>query len=165
MKNLLVGLAVALFLVPLSLSAQTGTWTAVASSGDIDEASLGAFAVNGPILQHAAGSLVTVVARYNVTNTFDNNANPNKPGWTMLEMGSNAPLNTIIEAKLYQVRTCDQQQTLLCTARNRSNDNPCAKCTINGAVDFTQHLYYVEVTLNRNSVQNSSPRMFTLRLL
>ena len=141
-------------------------WTAVGSSGVVDEASFKNFAFGTTDIGFVAGATGTVVvARYNVTNTFDNNANPNKPGWTSLEMGSNAPLNTIIEAKLYQVKTCDQQQTLLCTARNRSNDNPCAKCTINGAVDFTHHLYYVEVTLNRNSVQNQAPRMFTLRLL
>ena len=141
-------------------------WTAVGSTGVVDEASFKNFAFGTTDIGFVAGATGTVVvARYNVTNTFDNNANPNKPGWTTLEMGSNAPLNTIIEAKLYQVKTCDQQQTLLCTARNRSNDNPCAKCTINGTVDFTNNLYYVEVTLNRNSVQNQAPRMFTLRLL
>jgi hypothetical protein len=140
-------------------------WTAVGSTGVVDEASLKNFAFGTTDIAFVAGATGTVVvARYNVTNTFDNNANPNKPGWTTLEMGSNAPLNTIIEARLYQVRTCDQQQTLLCMARNRSNDTPCAKCTINGTVDFTNNLYYVEVTLNRNSTQNASPRMFTLRV-
>lgn len=141
-------------------------WTAVGSSGVVDEESLKNFAFGTSDIAFVAGATGTVVvARYNVTNTFDNNANPNKPGWTTLEMGSHAPLNTIIEAKLYQVARCDQQQTLLCTARNRSNDTPCAKCTINGTIDFTNNLYYVEVTLNRNSTQNPSPRMFTLRLL
>ena len=148
-------------------SAQTlpKPWTAVGSTGVVDEASLKNFAFGTTDIAFVAGATGTVVvARYNVTNTFDNNANPNKPGWTTLEMGSNAPLNTIIEARLYQVKTCDQQQTLLCMARNRSNDTPCAKCTINGTVDFTNNLYYVEVTLNRNSTQNPSPRMFTLRV-
>ena len=140
-------------------------WTAVGSTGVVDEASLKNFAFGTTDIAFVAGATGTVVvARYNVTNTFDNNANPNKPGWTTLEMGSNAPLNTIIEAKLYQIKTCDQQQTLLCMARNRSNDTPCAKCTINGTIDFTNNLYYVEVTLDRNSVQNNSPRMFTLRV-
>ena len=141
-------------------------WTAVGSTGVVDEASFKNFAFGTTDIGFAASATGTVVvARYNVTNTFDNNANPNKPGWTTLEMGSNAPLNTIIEARLFQVKTCDQQQTLICTARNRSNDKPCAKCTIQGTVDFTNNLYYVEVTLNRNSLNNQPPRMFTLRLL
>jgi hypothetical protein len=58
-----------------------------------------------------------------------------------------------------------QDPVLLCTARNRSSDNPCAKCTINGTIDFTSQLYYVEVTLNRNSINVPAPKMFTLRLL
>lgn len=151
--------------VPEPVQIQPKPWTAIGSTGVVDEASFKNFAFGTTDISFVPGATGTVVvARYNVTNTFDNNANPNKPGWTTLEMGSSAPLNTIIEAKLFQVKTCDQQQTLLCTARNRSNDNPCAKCTINGTVDFTGHLYYVEVTLNRNSVNNQAPKMFTLRL-
>ena len=140
-------------------------WTALGSTGAVDEASLSTFAFGTADIAFKAGAAGTiVVARYNVTNTFDNNANPNKPGWTTLEMGSHAPLNTIIEAKLFQVKACGQDPVLLCTARNRSMDNPCAKCTIQGTVDFTSQLYYVEVTMNRTSPNNPSPRMFTLRL-
>ncbi|MFY9621287.1 MAG: hypothetical protein WAM70_02600 [Pyrinomonadaceae bacterium] len=149
-----------------AMQVQSRPWTAVGSTGVVDEATFKNFAFGTTDIGFAAGATGTVVvARYNVTNTFDNNANPNKPGWTTLEMGSNAPLNTIIEARLYQVKTCDQQQTLICTARNRSMDNPCAKCTIQGTIDFTNNLYYVEVTLNRNSPNNQAPRMYTLRLL
>jgi len=140
-------------------------WTAVGSTGVVDEGSLNTFAFGTTDIGFkASASGTVVVARYNVTNTFDNNANPNKPGWTTLEMGSSAPLNTIVEAKLFQVKACGQDPVLLCTARNRSSDNPCAKCTINGTVDFTSQLYYVEVTLNRNSINIPAPKMFTLRL-
>jgi hypothetical protein len=148
-------------------SAQTlpRPWTAVGSTGVVDEASLNTFAFGTTDIGFKAGATSTkIVARYNVTNTFDNNANPNKPGWTTLEMGSNAPLNTIVTARLFQVKACDQNQVLLCTATNRSSDHPCAKCTINGTIDFTDHLYYVEVTLDRNSTLNSPPRMYTLRI-
>jgi len=140
-------------------------WTAVGSTGVVDEASLNTFAFGTTDIGFkSSASGTVVVARYNVTNTFDNNANPNKPGWTTLEMGSSAPLNTIVEAKLFQVKACGQDPVLLCTARNRSSDNPCAKCTISGTIDFTSKLYYVEVTMNRSSPNNPSPRMFTLRL-
>ncbi len=110
----------------------------------------------------AAGSVIT--ARYNVTNTFDNNANPNRPGWRTLEMGSKAANSTIIEAKLFQIKACDTTPVLLCTARNRSNDHPCATCEFNATIDFTDSLYYVEVTLNRFNSNTANPRMFTLRL-
>lgn len=150
---------------PEPFQVQPKPWTAVGSTGVVDEASFKNFAFGTTDIGFVAGATGTVVvARYNVTNTFDNNANPNKPGWTTLEMGSNAPINTIVEAKLFQVRLCDQQQVQLCWARNRSMDSPCAKCTIQGTVDFTNHLYYVEVTLNRNSPNNQAPRMYTLRL-
>lgn len=140
-------------------------WTAVGSTGVIDEDSLNLFAFANTDLGFRAGATGTViVARYNVTNTFDNNANPNQPGWRTLEMGSSTPLNTIIEARLFKIRSCDQQQVLLCTARNRSGDTPCARCTVSEVIDFTSNLYYVEVTLSRANAQTPSPRLHTLRL-
>ena len=140
-------------------------WTAVGSTGAVDEDSQNIYAFGSSDLGFkagAAGSLIT--ARYNVTNTFDNNANPNRPGWRTLEMGSKAPNSTIIEAKLFQIKACDTTPVLLCTARNRSNDHPCATCEFNATIDFTDSLYYVEVTLNRFNSNTANPRMFTLRL-
>ena len=140
-------------------------WTAVGSTGVVDEASLNTFAFGTTEIGFKPGATSTkIVARYNVTNTFDNNANPNKPGWTTMEMGSNAPINTIVRAQLFEVKACDQSRVLLCTDDNRSSDHPCAKCTINGTIDFTSHLYYVEVTLDRISTSNSPPSMYTLRI-
>jgi hypothetical protein len=140
-------------------------WTAVGSSGAVDEDSLRAYAFGSADIGFkpgAPGSIIT--ARYNVTNTFDNNANPNRPGWRLLEMGSKAPNSTIIEAKLFQIKACDTTPVLLCTARNRSNDHPCSTCDFNATIDFTDSLYYVEVTLNRFNSTTANPRMFTLRL-
>lgn len=140
-------------------------WTAVGSSGALDEASLNLYAVNGAEIGFrpgVAGNVVT--ARYNVTNTFDNNADPNRPGWTVLQMGSVAPVNTIIEARLFQIKNCTTTPALICTARNRSMDSPCAKCTIQGTVDFADSLYYVEVTLTRPAGSALMPRMQTLRI-
>lgn len=143
-------------------------WTALGSTGAVDEASLNIYAFNGSEIGFkpgVAGTLVT--ARYNVTNTFDNNANPNRPGWRTLEMGSTAPINTIVEAKLFEVKACDPKPNLICTARNRSLDSPCARCNIPVTIDFTDHLYFVEVTLTRpaaTTAAGSPPRMHTLRI-
>ncbi|MDT7540411.1 MAG: hypothetical protein QOE33_315 [Acidobacteriota bacterium] len=140
-------------------------WTAIGSTGAVDESSLNLYAsvsteigfkpnVNGNV----------IVARYNVTNTFDNNANPNQPGWHTLEMGSNAPAGVFIQAKLFEVKSCQPDQVALCTAVNKSNSSPCARCTFNGPLDFTNNLYYVEVTLDRSGAPMALPRMFTLRV-
>ena len=148
-----------------ALQVQGHPWTALGSTGAVDEASINIYAVNGSEIGFRAGvASPLVTARYNVTNTFDNNAAPNKPGWRTLEMGSTAPINTIVEAKLFQVKACTPDPVLLCTARNRSMDNPCARCTISGTIDFTDNLYYVEVTLNRPSANAAPPRMHTLRI-
>lgn len=150
---------------PASQFAPGRPWTALGSTGTVDEASLNVYAFGtSEVGFKPGGAGSVVVARYNVTNTFDNNASPNKPGWRTLEMGSNAPVNTIIEAKLFQVKSCSSDPVLLCTARNRSNDQPCARCDINGTIDFTDNLYYVEVTLNRSNAPAALPRMFTLRI-
>ena len=141
-------------------------WTAIGSTGAVDEGSLSLYAVNGSELGfkgNTQGNMV--VARYNVTNTFDNNANPNIPGWTMLEMGSNAPLNCINSATLYRVKYCDRTPEPLCTARNRSSDHPCATCQFsNSAVDFSGYLYFVEVTLDRTGAPTAAPTVYTLRI-
>ncbi|HLL72049.1 MAG TPA: hypothetical protein VK363_11480 [Pyrinomonadaceae bacterium] len=150
---------------PVPFQAVRSPWTAVGSTGVIDEASANFHAFGSADIGFRAGSPGTLItARYNVTNTFDNNSDPNFPGWTTLEMGSNAPINTIIEARLFRIKTCDFTPELLCIARNRSNDFPCARCSIQTPIDFTSNLYYVEVVLDRTSATTSFPRMFTLRL-
>ncbi|HSG40099.1 MAG TPA: hypothetical protein VLE27_10720, partial [Thermoanaerobaculia bacterium] len=87
MKRTYLTLAVVfLFLAALPLSAQTGTWTAVGSTGIIDEASLGIFQFGTTNLTYnAGGSLSPIIARYNVTNTWG--ASDDTPPWTTLEMG------------------------------------------------------------------------------
>jgi hypothetical protein len=141
-------------------------WTAIGSTGAPDEASLSTYGVNGANFGFrvpSSGSVV--VARYNVTNTFDNNANPNMPNWNTLEMGSNAPLNCIISATLYRVKYCSQDAMPICTAQNRSNDHPCATCQFpNNTFDFGTYLYFVEVKLDRSNALASMPVVYTLRV-
>lgn len=141
-------------------------WTAVGSTGAIDELSLNRYAFNNAEVGFRPGAAGnTVVVRYNVTNTFDNNGNPNRPGWTTLEMGSVAPVNTIIEARLFEIQSCTQVPQPVCTAHNRSMDNPCARCTFPPTrIDFTGNLYFVEVTLTRPVNSQLMPRMQTLRI-
>ena len=145
-------------------------WTAVASTGAIDNTSLGFFAFNGPALTYLSGSssLLPVVARYNVTNTFDNNSNPDKPGWSILELGydnAGGPAGAV-QATLFQVEPCTGVQTVLCVVN--SNANTTNSCTppcqfSSAAIDFSLHLYYIQVRLTRNAT-NLFPAAKTLRL-
>ena len=164
MKSRLVPLVLSLLLLPLSLSAQTGTWTAVASSGDIDEASLGIFAVNGAFLNHAPGTVGVVVARYNVTNTFGGGLS-DMPGWNTLELGYfDGAAGSQVTATLFQVNPCTGATMLLCAVTSADvAAATCRTCQFNQQINFLNFLYYVEVTVQRNAAAlNVSAR--TLRI-
>lgn len=147
-------------------------WTAVASTGTVDEADQDFFQfglppVGGSAAGYKIGSFETdpIVLRYNVTNTFDNNAAPNMPGWTRLELGSFAPSGSNVRARLYRVRPCNGSQELVCTATNQGEGTNCEFCKADtlGPVDFGNSLYYVEVQLSRQNYQ-LTPKAYTLRL-
>ncbi|HEY7544204.1 MAG TPA: hypothetical protein VID27_04945, partial [Blastocatellia bacterium] len=125
-------------------------WTAVASTGDIDEASVAFFGCSGPSLGFKGPNGASVTARYNVTNTYDNDADPNKPGWDTLELGSQVPpAGAQITATLWQVDPCTGQQVPLCAAENHGEgpQPDCVECTFANSIDFGLFLYYVEVKI------------------
>ena len=104
MKKALLPLAVAaLFLSALPLAAQTGTWTAVGSTGIIDEAALTLFNFGTTNLTFRGNFTGTIVARYNVTNTLGGGVSDTPP-WNTLEMGyfENNTTNSV-QATLFQV--------------------------------------------------------------
>jgi hypothetical protein len=150
---------------PPSAMQQNEPWTAVASTGVADESSIPLFGTTGASFgfRGAAGNLVG--ARYNVTNTFDNNPIPTLPGWTTLELGSTAQNATSVTATLYQVDPCTGQQTELCRARNHGElpIPTCEKCTFAVPIDFANFLYYVEVKVARANM-NLQPAAHTLRI-
>lgn len=152
-------------------------WTAVASTGTVDEASLNAYAF-GTVLPtdfgfRPATPSTSVLARYNVTNTFDNNGNPNIPGWHILELGAVAPTLSNVTASLFQVERCSGRiipppggpaNAPLCSVTiNNTPVATCRTCQFAGPVDFTTFLYFVEVKVSRPIV-NLQPRAFTLRI-
>jgi hypothetical protein len=140
-------------------------WTAVASTGVIDEASIKFYGCSGASLgfKNQMGGLVT--ARYNVTNTFDNNEDPNKPGWDTLELGAQVPGGGRVSATLWQVDPCTGQQVQLCEAENHGEgpQPDCVECNFANSIDFGLFLYYVEVKVERNN-QALQPLAHTLRI-
>jgi hypothetical protein len=152
-------------------------WTAVASTGTVDETSLNGFAFGSSQPSdfgfRPATPMLQLLARYNVTNTFDNNANPNIPNWHILELGAIAPLGSTVSASLFQIERCTGKVfpppgaapgAPLCTATIFNTPAAsCRTCNFAGPVDFANFLYFVEVKLSRPNV-NSQPRAFTLRV-
>lgn len=166
MKRAFVSLAVAaLFLAALPLAAQTGTWTAVGSTGVVDESAAGIYAFGTTNLTYlsTSGSTAPIIARYNVTNTWGVS---DTPPWTTLEMGyfDSTPA-TSVRADLFQVDPCTGNQTLLCSVTSiDSTINTCARCSFSAGINFATKLYYVQVTLTRTSGTVPPPSLFTLRI-
>lgn len=167
MKSMLLTLTVAfLFLGALPLASQNGAWTAVGSTGVIDEGSLGIFQFGPTDLTYGPGSsLNSITARYNVTNTFGG-ANSDTPPWQNLEMGyldTNAQVG--VQATLFQVDRCTGTQTALCTVMSVDNSiSVCRRCQLTAPVDFGINLYYVQVVLTRSTTLVPPPQLFTLRI-
>lgn len=143
-------LALSLAVLPLT-AVHAATWTAVASSGTVDEASLGSFAVTGPNLSHNAASLTDIVARYNITDT----SGTGLPGWTTLEMTASNATGGMVRADLYQVDACGGDDLQLCIIFAQGGPS-CRTCTFGaGTFDFNNYLYYVEVRVSRTSTANT----------
>lgn len=145
-----------------------GHWTSVASTGAIDGSSLSYFSFAGPNLTYLAGStsLTPLIARYNVTNTFDNNSNPDMPGWTTLELtyGAAGLPAAAVTATLFQVDPCTGNQVLICTVSSLAGASTCGDCTFSSTTfNFASHVYYVEVTEIRHA-SNLFPTAKTLRI-
>jgi hypothetical protein len=167
MKRVLVSLAVAVAVFAgLPLMAQTGTWTAVASTGVVDESAVGIYAFGTTNLGYnGAGSLNPIVARYNVTNTYGGGVS-DVPPWTILELGyfdNNA--GSSVTATLFRVNPCTGVQAVLCTVTSFDNAvSTCNSCAFAaGSVNFATNLYYVEVKIGRNAVA-LNPQALTLRI-
>jgi len=158
----LIRLAVAaMFLLTLPLAAQTGKWTAVASTGAIDESSKNAYAVTGPFLHHLSTSATDIVARYNVTNTWGG-GDLDIPPFAQMQLGyaDNSPLGWV-KATLFRVDPCTGNTITICTVTSIDNQN-CVTC-FTGALDFGTKLYFVEVTVHRDDT-TVTPNARTLRI-
>jgi hypothetical protein len=164
MKRTLVALAAAALLsTALPLAAATGTWTAVASTGVLDESAAGIYADGTTNLGYGpAGSIAPIVARYNVTNTWSVS---DTPPWTILELGyfDSSP-SSAVRADLFQVDPCTGSQTLLCSVTSVDNAaSTCNSCQFAPTVNFAAKLYYVQVTISRSTTA-VNPQALTLRI-
>jgi len=167
MNRKLIVLAVALIaLAGLPLAAQTGTWTAVASTGVVDESAAGIYAFGSTNLGYnGAGSVAPIVARYNVTNTLGGGVSDTPP-WTILELGFfDNNVGSGVSATLFRVSPCTGVPTAICTASSFDNaTSTCNFCQFPPTTfNFAANLYYVEVRVSRNAVA-LNPQALTLRI-
>lgn len=163
-KRTLVALAiVAVVLTALPLAAATGTWTAVASTGVLDESAAGIYAAGSSNLGYGpAGSVAPIVARYNVTNTWSTS---DTPPWTLLELGyfDSSP-SSAVRADLFQVDPCTGSQVVICSVVSVDNvSSTCQSCQFAPTINFASKLYYVQVTISRTTPA-VNPQALTLRI-
>jgi hypothetical protein len=144
-------------------------WTAVGSSGAVDEESLGHYGFDDASLGYRPGSFTPapVIANYNVVNTYraDPGQNPFQPPWHHLELGATAPGDSMVEATLFQVERCTGKTRPLCTVVIQQADNArCDRCRFPDTINFEEFLYYVRVELRRRD-REVKPFAHTLRIL
>ena len=168
MKRALVFLAVfSLFLAALPAAAQTGTWTAVGSTAVVDESAAGIYAFGTNNLTYLGGSASTasIVARFNVTNTWGGSS-LDTPPWTTMQMGyldTNAAVS--VRADLFQVDPCTGAQTVICSVGSLDSTAPtCRTCSLAAPLNFAANVYYVQVTLSRTAATATPPSLISLRI-
>jgi hypothetical protein len=164
MTRAIVRCAVLALFLTLPLAAQSGVWTAVGSTGAIDEASLGIYAVNTNNLTFLGAATGTVIARYNVTNTLGGGFT-DAPPWTTLEMTYfDIAAASSVSATLFQVNRCTNTFTAVCGVVSVDATSPtCVSCNFPaGTINFAASNYVVEVRLTRTST--ALPQLFSLRI-
>ena len=166
MNRIIVRFAVlALLLAVVPVTAQQQAWTAVGSTGAVDEASLGLYATNIASLGFQPNPVGSVVARYNVTNAFGGGLTDTPP-WNLLEMTyfDNSP-SSVVSAALFEVDRCTGAVTVLCSMNSfDAAGNTCNRCTFAaGTINFATSNYFVEVRVSR-SVNTVNPQLIALRI-
>jgi hypothetical protein len=146
----------------------TVIWTAVASTGAVDEDSLNDYAFNLASFSYNAGSgsQKPITAYYNVVNTYraGPDQDPNQPPWHTLELGATAPGSGRVTATISMVENCTGNVRDLCMVTIEQADKAeCRHCVFNEQVDFGKFLYFVRVEVSRRDPR-SQPSAHTLRI-
>lgn len=165
MKNRIgrsLALATLLF-AALPWTARADHWTAIGSSGVVDEANFTPavnFAFNGSSLGFLGAATGSITARYNVSSSIE------FPTWNRLEITTLDTSNVgSITATLIRFTPCTGAQQIICSVTSLDNaaGPTCNACTFGVGIDFTQFVYYVEVRMSRTAnvgLQTMALRIF-----
>lgn len=152
----------ALFLAALVVPslAMADHWTAVASTGSVDESNATIYNAGTFTLGYSAGgSLATITARYNVTNTSGAEIAP----WSRMEISYSDPgASSSLTATLFQVDKCSGAITTICTVTSLDSLT-CNACTFTVPIDFSLFNYVVEARISR-TVNNVFPVLRGIRI-
>jgi hypothetical protein len=142
------------FVALLAVSSRAGAqvWTAVASTGAIEDASQSTYYAAASSLAFRAGATGTVGALYNVTNPMDSG----NPSWTTMEFTAKNPGGSAAiyaQAILYRVpRGTSSSASSICIASAPvSASTTTTSCTLSSAPDFSNYRYFVRVVLGRDT--------------
>jgi hypothetical protein len=141
-------------------------WTAVGSTGAVDDGSLQNFGFFEPFASYRPGSMSVdpLVFRYNVTNPGHDTP---VPGWMNLYLSSWVQAaGSAVGATLIRVDRCTGEVTPICTTVNSQiTEKPiCTWCSFAATdINFDEYLYYVRVQLDRAD-QPDPPRAYSVRL-
>jgi len=155
---LMVGLVLT---VLFPFAANAVDWTAVGSTGAIDEGSLGVYAANDAALFFATGTTGNIISYFNVVN----NSGSDTPPWTTLDLTSkDGSASGNVTAVLYRVPKCSGSAIAVCSAlSSETSTTPvCTSCST-GQLDFANNAYFIKVFVDR-SATTASPTLYGLRL-
>lgn len=151
----LIGILGFTAMLAISSSAGAQMWTAVASTGAIEDTSLGTYYAASSSLAFRAGATGTVGALYNVTNPKDSGS----PAWTTMEFTAKNPGGspaTFAQAVLYRVPrgTASGASSVCIAIAPVSGPATTTPCWLSSAMDFANYRYFVRVLLGRDSTAN-----------
>jgi hypothetical protein len=149
MKALTSWSVLALLLLALPVAAQPYDWSNVGSVGIIPAGTGHTF--TGPSFTFSAARTGTLIARYDVTNTYGG-AIDKTPPWTSLTAAftDNSSLGAV-SVRLFQVDKCSNAESDIC-ALSSSDGGTCDTCTFGSSTfDFANNFYYVEARITRTA--------------
>jgi len=144
-------------MLAVSSSAGAQMWVAVASTGAIEDTSIGNYFAGSSSLAFRSGATGTVAANYNVTNPKDT---PGSPAWTTMEFTAKNPGGspaTFAQAILYRApRGTASGASSVCIAIAPAGPSATTTtCTFaSSMIDFDNYRYFVRVVLGRDSTAN-----------
>jgi len=140
-------------LTPIAAWAQTA-WTGAPGAAVIDEQSVGIYeATPGGLNHNASGSTVTIIGRYNLTDTTGFGT----PGWTKMELGSYDPgPNSQVLVKVFRISLLGTTSMINSCASGDAAFISKWQCNLLTPINFNDgNVYTVEVSISRSSTSVS----------
>ncbi|HEX3131405.1 MAG TPA: hypothetical protein VH394_28970 [Thermoanaerobaculia bacterium] len=139
----------------IASSASAQVWTAVASSGAIEDNSAATYGTSNGALFFRSGATGNVNAIYNVTDPKDSGS----PSWTTLEFvaKTGGGLGVFATASLYRQPRFSGTAIAICSALAPATGAlSTSTCTFSSSTfDFANNYYFVRVSLGRTSTAQS----------